>query len=69
MTARPHRSLVLVSARRFCVVCDNNGRIGLVRVRDMRGTGVIACPHCSNGAHPIPILTLPMRNETPRGAA
>lgn len=64
-----HRSLVLASAPRWCALCLDDRRMRLVALPGMRGGGPVACPHCQGGPHPIPILTLPMRQDIPRGSA
>lgn len=66
---RPHRSAVLASSALFCAVCESTERIIAVRVAGQPRPRVIRCPHCCNGNTPIPILTLPMRRDVPRGAA
>lgn len=64
-----HRSLVLLSAPTFCAVCADARRVQLIGLPGMRGGGPVRCPHCSNTPRPIPILTLPMRQDIPRGSA
>lgn len=67
-----HRSLVLASARRFCVVCGDLGRVRVVSVGRCRSVGsTVPCPHCSPspGETPIPIYLYPLYKDRPEGAA
>lgn len=64
-----HRSLVLASLPQVCI-CAGQRRMALVALDGMRGAGVVRCPHCAAAPDlPIPILTLPMRDDTPGDAA
>ncbi len=64
------RTLALVPAPAVCAVCSDHRRVAVVALGGMRGTGPIRCPSCSARPDlPIPILTLPMRRDTPRSAA
>lgn len=72
MTRRPlgGRSLTVASLPLACAVCGGARSVRLVALAGMRGAGSVACPHCSGGAHgPIPILILPMHDDTPKDVA
>lgn len=71
MTRRPlGGSLTVASLPQVCAVCRDARAVRLVAVAGMRGAGSVACPHCSGGHHgPIPILTLPMHDDTPKDVA
>lgn len=66
-----HRSLVLASSRRFCVVCGDLGRVRLVSVGRARSVGsTVPCPHCNQppGQAPVPIYLYPLRVDRERSA-
>lgn len=55
------RALVVVqSAPRYCPLCAGLKRVQLVRLGDMRGTGVVGCPHCTEL---LPVIHLPLRED------
>jgi hypothetical protein len=54
-----HRVLVLASLPQVCVCCA-----GTRSMRNADG-GNTPCPHCVDG---LPVVHLPMRQDTPRGA-
>lgn len=61
------RALVLASLPRFCPLCAGSKRVQLVKLRDMRGTGTVQCPHCCEH---LPVLHLAWRADDiqPKGA-
>lgn len=63
MTGR--RTLVLASAPRYCPLCAGTRRVQLVRLGDLRGAGVVACPHCNER---LPVIHLPLRDDKTRSA-
>lgn len=50
--------LVLASLPQLCVVCSGHRAVSTA-------TGPVPCPHCVGG---LPVLHLPMRQDSPRGA-
>jgi hypothetical protein len=54
-----HRVLVLASLPRLCPLCDGHRAV-------RTAAGQVPCPHCVDG---LPVVHLPMRQDTPRGAS
>lgn len=55
------RALVVVqSAPRYCPLCHGSKRVQLARLHDMRGAGVVQCPHC---CELLPVIHLPLRED------
>lgn len=54
------RVLVLASLARYCPLCHGSKRVQLVRLHDMRGAGVVQCPHCNEH---LPVIHLPLRED------
>jgi hypothetical protein len=54
-----HRVLVLASLAQCCPVCQ-----GRRAVQDTTTAGPVPCPHCLQG---LPVVHLPMYQDTPRG--
>lgn len=67
MTGTRHRCVVLTPAVAVCAVCRGAAVVTLVALAGLRGAGQVACPHCAAGSCPVPILSLPVRRDHPRG--
>jgi hypothetical protein len=57
---RQRAFVVVQSAPRYCPICRGSKRVQIVRLADMRGTGVVQCPHCNEH---LPVIHLPLRED------
>lgn len=74
MSGGDGRRLVLIqqSARPYCQVCDTAGVLRAVALSGIPASFPTPCLHCDpvgSGVDAIPVLPLPMRDDTKRTAS